>query len=1136
MKRYYKSLLSLFMSAVIVLSVLTPMINVAATDKPEISVVNLVASGDVSETGYLSEKWVDEEGNEVSFDSVVTKKPVANHSVSIPSKYSSKDLGYCSEIKNQGGTNSCWAFASVAAAETTLLRKGLISKSSELSDLSEAHLVWFAHKSLTTDVSDPTFGDGTNVGSPYSSGGDWHRSTFTLARGAGYALEKDYPFYPYNAASMGNYDESKRYDSKVTLDEAYIIPEENTNEIKTAIMEYGSVSVAGLIVMEYLNGFAYYQNKYVGTNHQMIIVGWDDKFSVKNFKADCRPASDGAWLVKNSYDTTWGDNGYFWISYEDPSLTAFLVQDVSLTNDDETIYQYDGYGYTSGLVVSGIYDASQANVFTAEKNEAISSVSFYTMQDNVSYEISVYKNVTCGKDSPTADGEMFPVVTYGKAQYKGYHKIPLEQAVPVSKDETFSIVIRMTVPEDGGVPIYIPVEGKDQVSDAVYIRYNSSEKGQSFFTFPGYLWSDCNESNFNNVCVKVFTVPDNTFRISTAEEFNNFALRVANGESFEGKNINLACDIDFNGGEIIPVGTEVNPFAGYFLGNGFVLKNGVINSDSDYIGVFSAISENAQISKLGIEDISVTGAYGVGALCGYNEGKIIHCYAIGSVQGEESVGGLVGINAGEISHSYSTCDVSGDYCIGSFIGENDSGTDTNCYVITSDMDLIGNDYGEVMPLESEYFSNGLVAFLLDEGTSSHRKNVWTKRHGKTTFLKSSDETIYRVELFDKSTNESIYLYVNANDNLKEIAERQKEGMTVTLYADPHHRVLYESVPTSNMMLYVEWKTSHICADNLEFIPGTDADCYTGGNHPYYRCSCGKLYKDEKATELTDENWITINPLNHPVEDIVKTERVEPTHTTDGNIEYYTCLICGDIFEDFDRTIKADETVLPATGHSYSDWIVVSEVSCTTDGYRYRICSCEDKIEDFTPRMGHSYSEAVTPPTDTEQGYITMTCSTCGDSYISQYIPVQTEVSVSGKVTSYLSDTNEITVEFIKFGETEPAYTLSLTGNDAVYSIESIMSGVYTVRISKKNHVTREYENVVIKEGEFDFKICPIGDANNDGKLSLLDYTAVLRHTKKVSLLDGYSYKCADVDSNGKINVSDYANILKHVKKVINLWK
>ena len=275
---------------------------------------------------------------------------------------------------------------------------------------------------------------------------------------------------------------------------------------------------------------------------------------------------------------------------------------------------------------------------------------------------------------------------------------------------------------------------------------------------------------------------------------------------------------------------------------------------------------------------------------------------------------------------------------------------------------------------------------------------------------------------------------------------------------------------------------------------------------------------------------------HPTENVVKTERVEPTHTTDGNIEYYTCTLCGDVFEDSDCTVKAEKTNLPASGHQYSDWTVVSEVSCTTDGYRYRICSCEDKIEDFTPKTGHSYIETVTPPTDTEQGYITMTCENCGDYYISEYIPVSVQVSISGKVTSYLSDTDIITVEFIRVGETDSSYTLSLTGNNAIYNIESIMSGVYTVRISKKNHVTREYENVVIGEGEYDFKICPIGDVSNDGKITLVDYSAVLKHTKKTNLLEDYAARCADINSDGKINITDYGKILRHVKKVINLWE
>ncbi len=1339
MKRYYKSLLSLLMSVLLVFLVCTPALASYTPDKLDYQIYTLVPDGEVSESGYQAQKIVDENGEEVVFESSTsTKKPISNKAPSIPAQYSSKDLGYCSDVKNQGGTNSCWAFSAIASAESTLLRKGLAKQGDDAADLSEAHLVWFAHKSLTTDVNDPTFGDGTNIGSPYSAGGDWHRSTYTLARGAGFALEKDYPFYPYNSSYMGNYDESKRYDKKVSLDEAFLIPDDDREAIKKAVMEYGSVSFAGLITMDNLYGVSYYQNKYVGTNHQMIIVGWDDSYSVDNFNPECKPENPGAWLVKNSYDTTWGDKGYFWISYEEPSLDTFLVQDVSFANEDENVYQYDGFGYYSMIGVQGYYDGKIANVFTAQKNEAVSSVAFYTAQDNVTYEISVYKNVTKGAKNPIQDGEKFAVVTEGYAKYQGYHKVSLDKVVPISEGETFSIVVKLSVPESGGQPIIIPVEGTDETTpDGINSLFYSSESGQSFFTLSDLGWSEPiitdkdgkNPVNYNNVCVKAFTVPDNALEIRTAEEFNSFAEMVANGESFDGRNVNLMADIDFAGGEIIPVGTEKNPFKGFFLGNGYVIKNGVINSDSDYVGVFSVLPQNAEISKLGVEDITVGGVYGVGAVCGYNEGKIIYCYSSGSVSGEESVGGLVGINAGTISHSYSICDVTGEYDAGSFIGENDNGEVINSYVINSSLDPIYNDYSDgITPLDGKFFSNGLVAFYLDEGKTNFRKNVWTKRDGKTTFLKSENETIYQIDLYDTSDLSSVYVYANSKDSIKELAENEREGMTVEIYADSKHKVPYDSVPKGNAILYVVWSVDHVCADFLEFVPGVEATCYTDGNIPYYKCECEKLYTDENAENLTTELDVAIFAFWHPLESVIKTERVEPTHTEDGNIEYYTCSLCEDVFEEETCENEVETTVIPASGHNHSDWVIEKEPDCETDGLKVRICSCGDRIEETIPATDHTEGEATeenrvepdcvnngsydlvvyctvcseelsretveidapghTEGEETEEnrvepdcvndgsydlvvyctvcseelsretveidalghteieateenrvepdcvndgsydlvvycivcseelsretkvidafGHISgetvienrkepdctndgsydeviycsvcgeelsrttntisakghtsgdvknenvippdyenkgsydevVHCSVCGEelSRETKTIDVAKKVSISINITSYLSETDEITIEFIKYGETEPLETFTVTGNNATYNIERILSGVYTVRVSKNNHVTREYENIVIEAGECDFKICPIGDVNGDGKIMVIDYTLVLRHVKKTSIIvDDYALKCADVDGNGRVIVNDYAKILRHVKKTENLW-
>ena len=145
------------------------------------------------------------------------------------------------------------------------------------------------------------------------------------------------------------------------------------------------------------------------------------------------------------------------------------------------------------------------------------------------------------------------------------------------------------------------------------------------------------------------------------------------------------------------------------------------------------------------------------------------------------------------------------------------------------------------------------------------------------------------------------------------------------------------------------------------------------------------------------------------------------------------------------------------------------------------------------------------------------------------------VTVSGTVTSFLSDTNDITIALFAEGSASADYTATVKGNTAEYSIEGVAAGTYTVKVSKANHVTREYEVVVGTEAVAkDVKICPKGDVNLDCEVNADDLTALARHVAKIEILeDAYALLCSDVDDNGTQSADDLTKLARYVAKIIN---
>ena len=49
--------------------------------------------------------------------------------------------------------------------------------------------------------------------------------------------------------------------------------------------------------------------------HAIVVAGYDDKMKVKNTAAGAKETT-GAFLIRNSWGTGWGDNGYGWLPYD----------------------------------------------------------------------------------------------------------------------------------------------------------------------------------------------------------------------------------------------------------------------------------------------------------------------------------------------------------------------------------------------------------------------------------------------------------------------------------------------------------------------------------------------------------------------------------------------------------------------------------------------------------------------------------------------------------------------------------------------------------------------------------------------------------------------------------------------------
>lgn len=232
-----------------------------------------------------------------------------------------------------------------------------------------------------------------------------------------------------------------------------------------------------------------------------------------------------------------------------------------------------------------------------------------------------------------------------------------------------------------------------------------------------------------------------------------------------------------------------------------------------------------------------------------------------------------------------------------------------------------------------------------------------------------------------------------------------------------HTVVYypETAPTCQSEGTTERAFCSVCGENIVigetipklphtytaevFLPTCEEKGYTT-----YTCQCGDSYKDNYVDALGHQE--------------VTDAALPPTCEESGLTEGSHCARC--------EITLVTQRYVPPTRHSYSQWIIEVEPTCTAQGLKYRECTtcsitldtrlipelghkveyipekaatCEEDgltageycsvcqavilAQAPIPPKGHSYDTVITEPSCTEGGYSTHTCK-CGNEYVDGY--------------------------------------------------------------------------------------------------------------------------------------------------------
>ncbi|MBU2651983.1 MAG: T9SS type A sorting domain-containing protein [Bacteroidetes bacterium] len=406
-----------------------------------------------------------------------------------PSVYDLRTYGWVSPVKDQGSCGACWAFATMSSIESSWLKNGYGTY-----DLSEDNLINCQEFDRLP-----------------CEGGNFYMSSSMFGKHSGPVSEILDPYGDTLSYKQCPDNPFPIQPVAFTADVRFL--PKDINILKQAILDYGALATSMIFDMASYNSlnYTYYYNTTGGYPHCVTVTGWDDNIQFPGL-------SPGAWIIKDSYGTSWANNGYFYVSYYDSQIfteTAVFPARIPFPQFNSAyVYFYDDFGWIDNTGFSSNTAFALIHYSIGQFSPPflpvqVKRIGTYAVEANSNLIIDIYRSFNGG-----ILGDHLGTIESGTLDFAGFYSFPINLRTDTLGNDYY-LRIKYTSP---GTQKPIPIE--------IYeTNYNSAitlQTGLCWISPDGASWTPIGNNTAYpfDLCIKLYceTAPLSVFHLPDSSQ------------------------------------------------------------------------------------------------------------------------------------------------------------------------------------------------------------------------------------------------------------------------------------------------------------------------------------------------------------------------------------------------------------------------------------------------------------------------------------------------------------------------------------------------------------------------------------------------------------------------------------------